>query len=635
MPEKARLRRWLRFAVLALVGLELVYVIGANAFLASDWGQAKLNRRPEKLAMRWSSAWTFLPGLVHVRELGLEGGARRARWRANMDSARLFIWLPALAGRHLSLLSSSARGAAVEIDTQPAPDTPRPERRRRGWRISLRRLALADLARVRVNQVALEGVGTVRGLAAFEVRGPMRFDFSQFDFQQARLLAGDQVAADSLALEAVLELGEVTIGETTVADLLAATSGDVELEAEASSLGFLAAYLGRFPWIELGGSGHLELDLEIARGWLAPSSRLSFVGPAIGASFMGLDARGGGSVRGSIPEGSGHVRLEARLDEFEVRRPVDTAVLLAGEALSVVVTNDSTAIDRPAEGVAVAMTLPPAQVPDLAALAPYVPESTGLAIVGGEAEISAELAYSAADRNGEGWLRLAGRQVTADFEDLAVRANVSLDARFPEVRLEGGTLGLGGSSLRVDGVEIEKGEVFEVSDWWSRIEIPAGTLSRRFGVQPPEPAVIEGRLEAELLDTSPLTAVIRDRVPKLSWFDELLTVENVDLSSDFRLVGPEIRLTGLEIQGGAKDRLEILAELDLRAKQVDGVLLAAWGPLTAAVALEEEGRDWKLTRSRQWYAEQVERYRSESSAREPNVLAGGFEPEPLASRRLP
>ena len=66
------------------------------------------------------------------------------------------------------------------------------------------------------------------------------------------------VAADSLALEAVLELGEVTIGETTVADLLAATSGDVELEAEASSLGFLAAYLGRFPWIELGGSGAID-----------------------------------------------------------------------------------------------------------------------------------------------------------------------------------------------------------------------------------------------------------------------------------------------------------------------------------------------------------------------------------------
>ena len=67
-------------------------------------------------------------------------------------------------------------------------------------------------------------------------------------------------------------------------------------------------------------------------------------------------------------------------------------------------------------------------------------------------------------------------------------------------------------------------------------------------------------LEAELLDTSPLTAVLQDRVPRLSWFDQMLTVENVELSSSFRLEGPEIRLEDLEIQGGAKDRLELFAE---------------------------------------------------------------------------
>ena len=617
MPEtfrSPRPRRWLRAAVLALVLLELVYVAGANAFLNGGWGRARLNREPEKLAMSWRGAWTLLPGLVHVRELALAGGARRARWRTEMETARLFIWLPALAGRHLRLLSGAARGVVVEIDTAPPPGTPPPERRKRGWRITLGGLRLAEVARVRINEHALEGDGTVRGTAAFEVRGPMRLDLTKISFRESRLVTGDATAADSLTLDATLELDEVTIGEVTVADLLASTSADVELVAEASSLGFLADYLGRFPWIELGGSGRLELDLEVARGWLAPASRMRFAGPAVGASFLGLDASGAGRVDGSIAADGSHVRLAATLDAFEVRRREDAATLLAGEALSLVVTNDSTAIDRPAAGVAVAMTLPPARVPDLGALSPYVPESLGVALTGGAAEISAELAYSAADQSGEGWLRFTGRGVTADFEDATLAADVALEARFPQVRLEAGTLALDGSTLRVDGVETGTAGRMGKSPWWGSVTIPAGTLSRSFAAEPGGPARIAGTLEAQMLDTSPLTAIIQDRVPRLSWFDRLLTVENVELRSTFRLFGPDVRLRGLEIRGGAKDRLEILAELDLHRKRPDGVLLAAWGPLTAAVALDGTQRDWKLTRSRRWYAEQAASYRARAEA---------------------
>jgi hypothetical protein len=117
-------------------------------------------------------------------------------------------------------------------------------------------------------------------------------------------------------------------------------------------------------------------------------------------------------------------------------------------------------------------------------------------------------------------------------------------------------------------------------------------------------------LTAELLDTSPLSAVIKHRVPKLGWFDRLLTVENVALQTKFRLVGPEVRLRGLEISGGTKDRLDIRAELDLSKRGADGVVFAAWGRLTAAAALDINARDWKLTRSRRWYEEQAAAYRA-------------------------
>lgn len=603
-----RFRRLLKCLVIAVFALELLYVAGANLFLNSEWGRSQLNRRPEQLTMQWQSAWTFLPGLVSVRELVLGGRARRAVWRAELRRGQLFIWLPSLLNRHLRLLSGGATGSSIEVETTAAPEGPGPQHRRRGWRISIDRLDLSAVERLQFGAYSLEGNGRLRGVASFEVRGPMVFDFTEFSFHQARVLAGDEVAAEALTLDAVFDVDEMTIGEVTLPDLLAGTSGRLELTADASNLGFVTAYLQRFPWIGVGGAGHLSIDLEMSDGWLAPGSKLDFDGPAISATYLGLRAHGGGRVRGRVPEGAGHLRIEAELDAFEVEREVDHAELLVGEALEVVITNDGTAIDRPAEGIVVQLRLPPARVPDLSVLGVYLPESTGLVLTGGEAEISAELDYDSNQQAGHGWLSFAGRQVVAQFDGSAVRADVTLDARFPRLQLDVGIHSIDGSTLEVSSVHVEREGSLEASDWWGKIRVASGTLSSGIGNQTAAPAVLEGVLVAELLDTTPLTAVIQDRVPKLGWFDRLLTVENVALESSFRLSGSDVRLAELEIIGGAKNRLEIQAELDLRTARIDGVLLAAWGPLTAAVVLDGSGRDWKLTRSRRWYAERAAEY---------------------------
>jgi hypothetical protein len=608
--RKKRFGRPLRLAAIALVAVELLYVVAANLFLASDWGHSRLNRRPEKLSMHWSRAWTLLPGLVHVRELELEGRARRASWRVEVQRGRLWIWLPSLAGRHLRLLSAAATGSSVAVAAQPPPEGPRKERRRRGWRISIDRLDLSALESLRFGRVSVEGDGRLRGSARFEVGGPMAFDVSQLSFHRARVLAGEDLAADSLTLDAALEVAEVTIGEVTIFDLLAGTSGEIDLEAETSNLGFLTAYLGRFPWIDIDGAGHLALDLELTDGWLAPGSSLDFSGPAISATYLGLTARGAGVVRGRVPEGAGHVRIDAEFADYGVERLVDGRALLAGNGLSVTVTNDSTAIDRPAEGVAVSIRMPEARVPDLAALDVYIPASTGLALTGGEATVSAEVDYSAAAKVGHGSLRLAGQQIVATFDDSELQADLVLEARFPTIELESGVVAIDGTTLDVTGVQSLQGGGEPATGWWGNFRVPSGTLRRRFGAEQPEPAMITGLLTARLLNTSPLTAVIRRRVPKLRWFDRLLTVENVELESRFRLVGPAVRLRSIEISGGAKDRLEIQAELDLSKERADGVVFVAWGPLTAAVALDDKSRDWKLTRSHRWYEAEAAAYRA-------------------------
>ncbi|MCP4227604.1 MAG: hypothetical protein GY773_30025, partial [Actinomycetia bacterium] len=192
----------------------------------------------------------------------------------------------------------------------------------------------------------------------------MELDLTSISFNETVLLDTGAIAADALQLDGQLRIDPFIVGEDTVQDLLAGLTGTISLETEASSLGFLAAYLEHLPWLRLGGSGHLTADLETTNGWMAPGSRITLEGPMVGADHFGLQATGEGRLVGVVPEDSAHTELSVRLPHFSLARQLDQSLLLEGEDLEVVVTNDSTAIDRPAPGIALTVEPPPARAPE-------------------------------------------------------------------------------------------------------------------------------------------------------------------------------------------------------------------------------------------------------------------------------
>ena len=608
--RRGAVRRVARLCVWLVLGLELLYLGAANGFLHSRWGRQTLNRKPEKLAITWQRAWTWWPGIVHVRQLEIRGRARRADWSTSVDRGRLVILLPALVRRHFHLLGGRAHGLEIAVADRSPPETPRPAPRRRPWRVSLDDLDLQPLRIFRLNRYELAGAGRATGWAHFEVHGPVELELTSLAFADAVLLDGGEIAADALRFDGRLRIEPFVVGEDTVRDLLAGLTGEVELETEASSLGFLAAYLEGTPWLRLGGSGHLTARLEASNGWLAPGSRLDLAGPTVETELFGLHASGEGLLMGRVPESSSHTELTVELPSFAVTRIADQARLLEGEDLRVVVTNDSNAIDRPADGLALEVILPPTHVPDLAAYSVYLPEAAGLELTGGTAELEASLTYSAPEQTGDGWLRLAGRQVQAAFGEVRLQADVELDSRLSNARLEAGRMDIAEARLEIDQVRTGDRGRLRDSDWWGRIRLPGGRLQLAMQEPVAVASSLEAQVDAELRDTGPLVALLEQHVPRLAWMDGLLTVHNVQARSGVRIAGPRLSLSDLRVTGGRKGRLEILGQLDLARQDPTGLFFARWGKLSAAVSLEEGERGWKLTGSRRWYDAGAQAYRS-------------------------
>ncbi len=627
--DGAASRRWLPdwpLPLLLLVVFELAYLVVANFFLHSDWGRGLVNGRPDRLTAAWNGGWTFLPGLVHLRGLDLEGESHRVAWQAALGRSHMLVWLPSLARRHVRVLAGKTVGEEVEVDVLPKTERgPRPTRR--GWIVTLDHLLVDELQRVRVGEYALVGEGAARGRFRFQVRGPMQLELARLAFQNAAVESRGQRVAENLHFEARFETGPYVPGENGLPDLVAGTTGALDLTAEVENLGFVSAYLGAVPWLGVSGAGALALDLEVAEGSLLPGSELSLAGSEVEATFFDFAAVGEGRIEGRVPVGAQHAELDALLERFTLGRLSDGATLLDGHDLELHVTNDTAEIFRPAQGIAFSFVLPPAQAPDVAAFGAYLPAATGLALTGGTAELAAEVAYDTVARDGKGWLELSGRKVTATFGDIAFEADFVLDAQMPRADLLGGTVDVSGSRLTVEGAKIVRGGQPLPQAWWARLSVPAGSVTRPPALEVAEglataeaepeavkpvrePAVIEAEVASELLDTAPLVALLEHRLPKLRWLREALTVPEVELTGHVRVAGPELGLHDLQVIGGKKDQLEILAELDLLEKATHGAVYVRWRLLDAALALNRGDRDWRVLHPRRWYDEAAAAYRA-------------------------
>ena len=355
------------------------------------------------------------------------------------------------------------------------------------------------------------------------------------------------------------------------------------------------------PWLRLDGRGELAVDVELAEGVLLPHGELSLTGVAVEADLFGLAARGAGRVEGSVDEDGGGLRMGAALAEFTVAPAAGGEPLLRGRNLEVEVLSASAAIHRPPEGLAGRVRLPPAHIEDLAALAAYLPGSLQLQVDGGSGELAAELDFDTRSGSGSGRLALDVREASGRFGGAAFVTAASLRAESRDLDLVAGRFDVAGSRLDVGPARVASGGERRSTGWWARVRVPAGTVT----LAPPGGLAFDAAIEAQMRDTAPVVALLEQRVPKLAWFDRLLTVSDVAVSGRVAARGSGLDLRSLHVRGGEDDELELRADLRLAGDAGTGAAYVRYRALDAAVELDSGRREWSLVRSRRRYEEAV------------------------------
>lgn len=615
-------RRLLTAAAVGLTALFAAYLVGANAYLRSGRLETALDRHPDHLFVRYGSAWTWWPGVVHLRALELHGQSRTVQWWFQLDRAVVAVDLPRLWRRELAASALDGEGVAFRLRRRPEalpgappleqippipglvntpappppPELPEDDAASDAWQIRIEDVDLERLREVWIGAWRFTGDARVAGGFDLHPNHLLRVAPATATLRAGSLvLLGSLPVLDGCAGEGSLELPPFN-PDRLEGGFLRLASGRLRLHGRLGGLGFLEPSLRQARWIEMGGSpGTVDAELRVVRGSYAPGTRIVARPGRIAARLLDDEALGSGSLRWDVAREKGAAvgRLVAVFDDFQLRHLAAPLPRARGRGLRVEIATRELGIAAAPAPAELAVDLPPTEVGDFSSYNAYLPRGAGIVLRSGTGVVSGSLRAVAPAWVATGDVDLRGRDVIADVEGSRLRGDLRARSRFRALPRERQLL------LAQSDVELAKVVRLDATaspagaGWWARAHLDYVT------VRPGALIVLKAKVHSTLSDTRPLFALFSPRPKRiLTWLDRLLDLHPIGAVGELTVGEGYAAVDGLAITSGPAD---VRARFRFGGGGRNGILYAAYGPLSVGMEMRGAQRDWKLIRARQWF----------------------------------
>ena len=184
----------------------------------------------------------------------------------------------------------------------------------------------------------------------------------------------------------------------------------------------------------------------------------------------------------------------------------------------------------------------------------FLPPGAPLQLLGGEADLSAEIRLEPEDA--EGYVRLKTSRLQSRLDEQTVSGLLDLDIKLQDGVPKDMSFDISGSSLSLNGFQVTGDETnFDQPDWQARFDLNKASAVWK------KPVQLQLEAGLSMQDTRPIVAMFANQRGKHGWLEKLLTVEDVkgkvkvDIKSG-RLLVPYAVAGSDKIDIGAKTLIE-------------------------------------------------------------------------------
>lgn len=116
-----------KWALLTFVAMEVLYLIAANTLLRTRILRDHINHDPTRMDLEYESAWSLLPGVVHVRQLTIRGRGDGVEWWLHIDQAKFRVGLFDLCRARFHTSYTNVDGLDLHIRLRLRPEEALPD----------------------------------------------------------------------------------------------------------------------------------------------------------------------------------------------------------------------------------------------------------------------------------------------------------------------------------------------------------------------------------------------------------------------------------------------------------------------------------------------------------------------------
>ncbi len=605
-----------------MAALPLSYLVLANALLSSALIQDRISHEPERLLVRWGSAWSVWPGKVHVRNFYLRRQDPKRRFELVVDAAVTEVDLSALLERRFETAWVKASGVEFRLrpavsgtdgaeDTRDYPpiegllDTPmgsEPAVAKPApaldapWSARLRNVEVVGIRQVWIGPYRATLDAAATGSLWLKPRHFFSVTEGTLLVRSGSVWRGELATASALTGTGACTIDIKNLPEEEGVSVLRSIDFAADFRGRLDSLGFLAPYLdvGRAISIR-GGGATLALTASAVKGVLQAGTTLQLDGEEVGVEVGPYRVRGAWSASGLVSKSEdklrtrmdvavGPLRVESlagqtRFESAGLRATLTASDLLLGQA--------------PADG-RIALDLVRTEPFALKLLNVYV-AGDGSMIDTGRATVEATLLVTPTGKSGSLLLRTGSTKASLGRTRIRGEGVLDLDLAQLKVGPGLGSVDLSGSSVSFSNVEIISSRAWS-RDWSGRLTLRSAQLSLR-------PAL---KGSAELVgvfsDARPFLALFGDQGGIPRWATPFLEAEGLKLSGSLSFTGSALELRNLAASG---EGLAIRGRLDVTADDVFGVFLIRVQGFTVGLKLTGETVVSQLQDAENWFAKQL------------------------------
>ncbi len=536
-----RIAKW-SFGIVG--GLWLLYIVAANAALRSQWARNKANADPQTLQVEYASAWTLIPGIVHMSKVTGFGQFTGLQYKGEIDHLRINIGMLALL-RHHFVITIHAKGLALHgkppTSTNPAapvidapvalhpvaaPPVPVVDEGLAKWLIEVE-LEVAGGREVWVD--AVRYAGPIEAHGSMTTTPNRSFAVKDFlvEIKGGTVVVGAKSALPRLAGRIDVKLDPV---DPRAVDLGAFSRLTVKttLEGSAADMSFVQDI--RPVPVKFGGNGgDFAMEIRLEHGHLMAPGFVRVATDGIWAGFAGIGVRGGVQAEAVIEEAAGDpiVRMGAVVSHGAVTNAKGATMFTVPITTSQATTSHLDLADTKNMRFTFDAHAPRAVGPNADAMNDLIASPSVKVLKGA--------VTSSVDVKGEfpkGFVSGNVAFVTNDPLRLSadgITVQSTLTGKLPFTRADSTSdFVLSGTAIRAKETALDNG-TSHTREWWGHAELPKGYVSFKGS-----PKYV-GNIHAEFRDIDPVITAISKLHGVPEWVNKLLGIGpyNVDAVGSF------------------------------------------------------------------------------------------------------